>query len=373
MRFLIVRLGSLGDLVHALPVAAALRERHPAARIDWLVDARYSSLLDFVPVIDRRVIIAPAGGLREDRPGHPGDRQFPGTLGILRAIRFMRREQYDAAIDLQGLIKSAVLARASGASRVIGFADGHLRERQARFFYSETVTPGEVRGTPDAQGGGAELQPCSRHVVGKNLSVLPALDAPVPARPAFPIDVPLSPSLDTIRQALGQLGARDFALLNPGAAWPNKRWPADRFGAVAAWLRSTRGLASVVTWGPGEEGLAKAVAASSGGAALAAPPTSIGDLLAIAREGKLVVSGDTGPLHLAAAVGTPIVALFGPTDPGRNGPWDAGDITLSRYTECVCHYERRCRRDRPCIEHITVEDLLGAIEQRLVNAPHARA
>jgi heptosyltransferase-1 len=263
-----------------------------------------------------------------------------------------------------GLIKSAVLARASGARRVIGFAAGHLREPHARFFYSETCPPLE------AIAPGAVPR---RHVVDKNLSVLPLLDAPVPARPAFPIDVPLSPALDTVRQGLAARGVAEFVLINPGAAWPNKRWPADRFGAVAAALRATRGLASVVSWGPAEEALAHAVVSASNGAAMAAPPTGIGDLLAIAREARLVVSGDTGPLHLAGGVGTPIVALFGPTDPGRNGPWAEADISLSRFDECVCHYERRCRRDRPCIEDISVEDLLGAIERRLVIAQRAPA
>jgi heptosyltransferase-1 len=355
-KILLVRLGSLGDLVHSLPVAAALRARHPAARIDWLVDARYSAILDLVPTIDRRVVISPAGPLRVDRPGHPGDQRFPGRLGLLSAIRWMRTQRYDAAVDLQGLIKSAALARASGARRVVGFDTAHLRERQARVFYSERVVP------PDGV-----------HVVFKNLAVLPALDAPVPQVPCFPIDVPLSPAREALRGTLAAAGELAYALVNPGAAWPNKRWPAERFGAVAAALRDTRGLASVVSWGPGEEALAARVVSSSRGAAIAAPPTGIGDLLAIARDAVVAVSGDTGPLHLAAAVGTPVVAVFGPTDPGRNGPWSADDVSLSRFAECVCHYERRCRRERACIEDITVEDILGAIDRRLITRERPRA
>ncbi len=347
VKILLVRLGSLGDIVHGLPVAAAIRGRFPDARIDWLVDARYSAVLELVPVVDRRIVIAPAGGLRVDRPGHPGDRHFPGRLGALSAIRFMRGQQYDAAVDLQGLIKSAVLARSSGAARVIGFDAEHLRERHARHFYTEAIVPD------------------SGHVIRKNLSVLPALGVGVPGSVEFPIEPTLSPALDSVRAALSAMGARGFALLNPGAAWPNKRWPPTRFGAIAARLFSDRGLASVVSWGPNEEALAREVVAAAGGAAVAAPPTGVGDLLAIAREATLAISGDTGPLHLAGAVGTPIVAVFGPTDPGRNGPWAQDDVCLSRFRECVCHYERRCRRERPCIEDITVEDVLGAIERRL--------
>jgi heptosyltransferase I len=156
-----------------------------------------------------------------------------------------------------------------------------------------------------------------------------------------------------------------YVLINPGAAWPNKRWPPDRFGALAAAIRERHGLRSLVLWGPGEETAAAAVVASSRGAAEQAPATSITDILAVAKGASLMVSGDTGPLHIAGAVGTPIVALFGPTRAERNGPWSPADITISRFDRCVCHYERRCRRDRPCIDDITVEEVVAAVERRV--------
>jgi lipopolysaccharide heptosyltransferase I len=359
VKILLVRLGALGDLVHTLPVVAALRQHDPALQLDWLVDARHAALLDLVPAIDRRIVISPSGGVRRDRPGHPRDRHFEGKLGVAAAVRALRRERYDVALDLQGLIKSALAARASGAPRVIGFDRAHLREPQAALFHTESFRPEDAS-----------------HVIRKNLSVLPVLGVQVPARPHFPLEVPLSPALDTIRKALaGEKGdeGHGFVLLNPGAAWPNKQWPAERFGAVAGALRASRGLRSVVVWGPGEEALAARVAAASAGAALVAPPTGVADLVAIAHAARLALSGDTGPLHLAAAVGTPVVAIFGPTDPGRNGPWSADDITLSRFGECVCHYERRCRREHGCIEEITIEDVLGAIERRFTLVPPAHA
>ena len=129
-------------------------------------------------------------------------------------------------------------------------------------------------------------------------------------------------------------------------------------------------MRSVVLWGPGEESLAAGIVLSSGGAAVAAPPTNVGDILALAERAAIVLSGDTGPLHLAGAVGAPIVALFGPTDPARNGPWDPDDISLSQYEACVCHYQRKCRRDRPCIEDLSVEDVRGAIDRRLASVRH---
>ena len=339
MKLLLVRLGSLGDLVHALPVASALRETFRDARVDWLVDARHAPFLDLVPVIDRRIVLGSRGGPLRTSAGP----------GVLATIRSLRRERYDAAIDLQGLIKSAVLARASGAARVIGFARRHLRERAASFFYTERCDP----------GGAA-------HVVDKNLALLRAFEIDDAPR-RFPIAVPESAAASAVRDA-GRLSGRiGYALLNPGAGWPNKCWPPDRFGGLAAWLARQHGLRPVVAWGPGEKALARRVVEASRGEAVAAPPTGIGDLLALARGARLVVSGDTGPLHLAAAVGAPVVALFGPTNPARNGPWDVADVSVSRYGECECRYRRRCRRRRACIEDISVDEVRAAVDRRLAD------
>ena len=156
-----------------------------------------------------------------------------------------------------------------------------------------------------------------------------------------------------------------FALLNPGAAWPNKRWFSDRFGAVASFLRDVRGMRSLVLWGPGEAPLAHAVVEASEGAATVAPPTTVVDLLALSRAASLMVSGDTGPLHIAAAAGTPIVAIFGPTDPQRNGPLSPDDIAVSRNATCGCHYNRRCRQSAWCLTDVSAAEVIAAIQQRL--------
>jgi ADP-heptose:LPS heptosyltransferase len=160
-------------------------------------------------------------------------------------------------------------------------------------------------------------------------------------------------------------GPAGFALINPGAAWPNKRWPPQRFGALAVQIRERIGLRSLVLWGPGEDDIASLVVGASRGAADLSPRTTIVDLFAIARQAKLMVSGDTGPLHIAAAVGTPVVALFGPTFAERNGPWAASDITISRAPRCFCHYERKCRMLQPCIEDIGVDEVVSAAEYRV--------
>jgi len=332
-KFLIVRLGSLGDVVHAIPVAAALRAEFPHARIDWVVDPRYTALLDLVPIVDRRVPFDPRDFFRA------GERSR-----VLRTVSELRRSRYDAAIDLQGLVKSAALARAIRPRRVIGFPRPHLREPLARLFYTTAPDPGSAT-----------------HVIYKNLALLGPLGVH-DRRVRFPLTVPRSDTVDSIVERFAPDG---FVLLNPGAAWPNKQWPPDRFGAVAAAIRAAHGLRSLVLWGPGEQSLAHDVARASEGAAEVSPPTAIPQLVAVSGAARLMISGDTGPLHVAAAVGTPLVALFGPTRPERNGPWALYDVTLSRVDHCSCLYERRCRRATPCIDDISVAEVVQAAGRRL--------
>jgi heptosyltransferase I len=252
--------------------------------------------------------------------------------------------RYDAVIDLQGLLKSALLARAVGGVKTVGFPRAHLREPAARLLYTHAPDPGTAA-----------------HVVHKNLALLAAVGVS-DLRVRFPVAIPRTPAVHSLT---ARFGDRGFALINPGAAWPNKRWPADRFGRVAQAIYRDRQVPSVVLWGPGEEQLAADVVGASSGAAELSPPTTLTDLVGVARSARLMVSGDTGPLHVAAAVGTPVVALFGPTYADRNGPWAAEDVTLSQARQCVCHYERQCRRANRCIDDITVEDVVRAIVRRM--------
>ena len=347
MKFLIVRLGSLGDIVHALPAAAALRQQFPSAGIDWLVDRRYAAVLRLVSILDRVIVLA-GSRVATARPIAGGrEAHFAGWQGFLRAMGDLRRSAYDVTFDLQGLIRSAVLARASGATRVVGFDRAHLREQPARFFYTEACDV-----------GGAV------HVVDKNLAALASVGIRGAPR-TFPIDPAPSPVVGLVRERLGLASAAPFAVVNPGGGWPNKRWPPERYGAAAAALHERHGLRSVVLWGPGEQALADEVTAASRGAAEAAPPTDLAGIVALSRATRLFVGGDTGPLHLAAAVGAPIVGIYGPTDPARNGPWQEEDAVVSRYNVCACRYQRRCRETRACLLDITVEEVVDAVEGRL--------
>lgn len=341
-RVLIVRMGALGDIVHALPVLAALRARRPDVEVDWLVDARYDAVLALVDGVAERIVV------RAKVSGEGGGAvRFAGIGGMLGAIQELQRRRYAVAIDLQGLIKSAMFARLSGASRVVGFERRALREPLASWCYDEHVAV-------DDRG----------HVVHKNLTVLAAIGVA-----SVGVVFPWAPVRSQVRDAVLALPAvrqaAGVAIVNPGAAWENKRWPPERFGALAAGLAARHGLVSVVTWGPGERDRAEAVVQASGGHAVASPPTALHDVLALAQSARLCVSGDTGPLHLAASVGTPIVGLFGPTRPERNGPWRTSDVSVSRAGECVCFHKRTCLKGAACIERIAVDEVLEACATRL--------
>jgi len=354
-RFLIVRLGALGDVVHAIPVAAALRHAFPAARIDWLVSAKHREILDLVPVIDRRLVI-------NDRPrstaGHTPHGESAAHEGSLwTTIAELRRTRYDVALDLQGLIKSALLARASGAARVVGFSARYAREGIASLFYTDVYDPGR---------GGLYNPRETRHVVRINLGLLIPLGIPI-ATHDFPIE-----DVDSVigRWAAERTNGR-YALLNPCGAWPNKRWPPSRFAAVATALHGRHGLTSIVLWGPGEEALAQSVVDAAPLAAVLSPKTTIADLVALARGAAVMVSGDTGPTHVAAAVGTPLVGIYGPTRSVRNGPLSALDITVSREADCRCHHLRQCRLQRMCLLDIEAVEVIDAVERRLGAKPAA--
>jgi lipopolysaccharide heptosyltransferase I len=337
-RFLLVRLGALGDVVHAIPVAAALRRQYPNARIDWLVSAKHRDILDLVTVLDRRLSI-------NDRS------DATGGVSMWTAIGELRRSHYDVVLDLQGLLKSALLARLAGARRVIGFSSRYARESLASRFYTESYDPGR---------GGLYGPRETRHVVEINLGLLTRLGIAA-AAPEFPLQ---SVDSSAARWAIERTGGR-YALLNPGAAWPNKRWPPERFAAVARELQSRHGLMSIVLWGPGEESLAQEVGRAAADAALVSPKTSIADIVALARGAAVMVSGDTGPTHIAVAVGTPLVGIFGPTRPARNGPLSPRDVTVSRDDVCRCHHLRRCTQPRMCLLDIDVREIVDAVDRRL--------
>jgi heptosyltransferase-1 len=317
----------MGDIVHTVPMAVALRRARPEVRIDWIVDRRYRDVLDLFPVADEVIAIDPSGSWRQ-------------TVAVVRALR---KDAYDVVIDAQGLLKSAVLARLAAGRRTIGFAREALREPAAVRFYSETVAPVSAD-----------------HVVRQNLQLLRALDID-DTRIEIPVRAVQSDVADDVQRATGPR----YGVINPGAGWPNKQWPPEKFGAMAAAIQKSRGLPWVAVWGPGEESLARRVEEASSGSTMLAPPTSLGDLMAIVQRAAIVVAGDTGPVHLAAAAGTPVVGLYGPTNPARNGPWSPEDLCISRFDRCQCHHKRRCTSAAWCLDTIAVDEVIGAVDRRL--------
>ena len=321
-RLLIVRLSAMGDVIHALPAAQALRQAFPEAMIGWLIEERWAELL-CAPGTSRR-------GLRsEQRPlvdwVHTVSLKTwrkslftTRTLeGIVRVWKDVHSVHYDAAIDLQGAIRSAALARWSGARFVYGAAEP--RESPASIWYTRQKT---------AHGA---------HVIAQSLSVASALvGSEAELRP-----VEMPHHLETEQQIghrLAERGIIDFAILNPGAGWGAKRWPAERYGLVAKALAGD-GVRTIINYGPGEEELARETEAASEGTAIAMNCT-LTELIALTRRAKLFIGGDTGPMHLAAALRIPVVAIFGPTDPARNGPYGTASVVLRNPASPTTHARR---------------------------------
>jgi ADP-heptose:LPS heptosyltransferase len=248
-------------------------------------------------------------------------------------------------------VKSAVLARSTCAPEIVGFESGHAREGPAAWCYTERVDPDPAV-----------------HVVDRNLALATRAGATAIVR-RFPLRVPeMSANLASSLRGVPS----GFVVMNPGAGWPNKRWPVDRFSSLAKRVQQEHRLKIVVLWGPGERALAGAVANADDGVIIA-PETSLADLVAVLSRAALFIGGDTGPLHVAAALGTPVVGIYGPTDPARNGPWSPIDVSLSRRARCECFHARRCHASRWCLDDISVDEVERAVSQRLASAGHSRS
>jgi len=338
---LIVKLGSIGDIVHTLPALAALRQAFPEAHIDWLVESRSKEILIGNPCLNDLLEVDTLSWRRR--------LLVPSTwVEILERLRSLRARHYDVVFDFQGLWKSGVFCRLARSHRRIGFARGHLRESGASLFTHQRISPPEN----------------AAHVIDRNLYLLRAVGIETAER-AFPIAVP-----EAIRaranQGLVSCGLADFVALNPGGGWPTKRWAPERYGRLAVEIRREWSFPSLVLWGPGEEGLAERIVASSEGAARQAPRTELREMIPYLERARLFVGGDTGPLHIASALGVPVVGLFGPTDPARNGPFGKEDRVVWKAVPCSPCYKRRCPGfDTVCLRSMSVAEVLEAVRYRL--------
>src|SRR5215813_8572518 len=347
MRILIIKLSAIGDVVHTLPAAAMLKRALPEAHIGWVVERRASAILQGSPAIDELIEL-------DTRAWRKSPFQTT-TNGAVREQLHRLRGKFDIAIDFQGLLKSGLVARVSNAPNRVGFATEELREKASRIFLTEQISTSSVR-----------------HIIDKNLalanSILPAQSSEI-ATCGNDYEFPIFVSPEDERYIAEQVTARadPFAILHPGGGWATKLWQTEKFSAVADWLWQEYGITSFVTYGPGEEHLAHSVAENSRQKAAIPLASTLKQFVALARRANLFVGGDTGPLHIAAACRTPIIGLYGPTLPERNGPFDKTDITVGRDLWCRadCH-KRKCWHWQ-CME-ISVAEVIQAIDVRLARA-----
>lgn len=309
MRILIVRTSALGDVVHALPVLTALRRHLPEAKIGWVVEEGMAPVLAGHPDLDELLVVK----LRKWRQlSSRGMRELGGFLSALD------RFSPDVVLDLMGNHKAGVISALTLADRRIGFARPYRREPSSAAWISQPVAP---RGT---------------HAVDRMLSLLDGLGLPPEPADFGPEKLFREESISPV--SIGDSGP--FVLLHPGAGWANKRYPPAWWGKAAGLLRDRTGIPTWVATARGEEELAAEVERESGGAARQVPAPDLPSLAALIRRARLMMGGDSGPTHLAQALGTPVLMLMGPTDPERHGPYGAPGHALYKRLACSFCYKR---------------------------------
>ncbi len=348
-RVLLVRLSAFGDCLHAVPALVALRRHFPGAEIGWAIEDLPHSLLKGHPMVDRFHIF----------PRKAFKRREGSFMDRVRFMRKFRKElaeaKYEVAVDMQGLTKSGLVSWWSGARRRIGFRGEESREINL-LFNSERITP-----PPDAV-----------HVVEKNISLLAALGVEMPHKPEW-VMPPFESEAAALRPFLEECGlasaggVKNFAIVNPGATWLTKRWPPESFGEVAKGLIAQHDLPVIATWaGAEEQQAAQTIVSIAGKQAFLAPQTDLRQLAALVGQAALFVGNDTGPLHLAVALNVATVAIFGASDPLRNGPYGPIHRIQTGGVECHPCWKTTCeRKDRACLVWVKPETVLTSCAHSL--------
>ncbi len=344
-RFLVIRLSSIGDIVHALPAVTALGETHPHAEVHWVVESRHAVLLEGNPYVRRVVKLDTLGWRERSRPAETLEE-------IARGVMALREKSFDAAVDFQGLWKSGFIAWLSRAEARVGFAENWLREPAAGVFYTDKVSP---------QAG--------QHVIEMNLALVERLGARVPERAAWKFPLPRTEADDGyVQRQLAQLETAEFIVVNPGGGWKSKCWAPENYAELIRRLEAELPWSVVVTGSPKEEGLVRSILERAEARRTRYIPSTLVQLIALERRARLFVGGDTGPLHLAAATGTPIVAVYSTaetrTTPERNGPFSPADIAVSARGPV----DRRAGKTASYLQGVSVPAMLAAVRQRLAGA-----
>jgi ADP-heptose:LPS heptosyltransferase len=334
-RFLVVRLGSLGDIIHTFPAVAGLHESFPKAEIVWLTHPRWKALVESSK-------LATDIWETETRSYH----------SLREIIGRIRKQHFTAAIDYQGLWKSAALSFVGGVSRRIGFSSQTIRELGVPILYTDRVRCAQTH-IADQNGELSQRAGARNGVAAVALSV---------------------PSIQEVfvLQLLRGFAVERYIVLSPAGGWRSKCWPPERYGALCQKIRGTLGLRCVLNYGPGEDDVISAVKAASGEADPIAYNGALDQLMALLRNAVCIVGGDTGPLHLAVALGTPVIAIFGPTDPARNGPYRMGDRSgnaspidiVLRSPHAVTTY-KRSGQAAPSILEIGVDTVFDAVRRQV--------
>ncbi len=331
-RILIIKPSSLGDIVHALPTLSALRARFPKASISWLVKREWADLLHRVERLDR---VWPVRG---------------GLHGWLAQVRGLRAARFDLVVDLQGLLRSGLMAWLAGSPVRVGFANAR---EGSPWFYTQSV------GVPDPD----------MHAIDRYLLVARALGATVPAQPVYALRPTIADHdrVARLRQTKGLSGGRPWIAMAVSARWPTKRWPAAYFAETADRIQQERLGRVALIGGPDDREVAEQVMREmKTEAADLVGACSVGLLPALLQTASLLLSNDSGPMHVAAAVGTPVVALFGPTSPARTGPRGADHLVLRNPVPCSPCFSKRCRNATflDCLKGISPGEVVAAIQQR---------
>jgi heptosyltransferase-1 len=328
-KILIVKPSSLGDIVHSLPFLNALRERFPKAEIHWVIAKGFEDLLTGHPMVKKIWVI--------NKDIWKKLSQIPSSFNEIRTLfKELRKERYDIVIDLQGLLRSGVITGATGSKVKVGFEEAR---EGSRFFYTCKVE------------GGKNI-----HAIDRYLKVAAFLGCNI-TEVCFPLPLSFNSSLRTPHSALNE----DYAVMVPGARWKTKRWYPEKFGELASLIP----IITVIVGAKGDKGIVKEILASSSGKSVSlVGKTDLKELIEIIRGARFVVSNDSGPMHIAAGLGIPVFAIFGPTDPMRTGPYGKGHTVIREDVSCAPCFKKKCA-DMKCMESLSVEKVYGMIKEKL--------
>lgn len=338
MNILIIKPSSLGDVVQALPVLRVLRERFPSAEIDWLVNEEIGDILSGNPYL-RTVHVW-------DRASWRKPRFLPHAVKkAARVLRELRRPRYDLVLDLQGLLRSAVMARISGGRKIVGFADA--REMAPLFYHKKVKTPVAAMHSVERYVLAAEGR--GRGSGDREFSIV--------------FSEQEKEAAETLLEQANHDANRPLVIFVVGARWATKRWPPESFAALAEKLVTINGAQVALVGSKSEAPLARRIASMGACAVLDfSGKTSLKQLACLFQRAEVVVGNDSGPIHIAAAVGAPLIALYGPTSPARTGPYGTQHKILTTSLSCSPCFRRTCNLGTPCMRDISVETVYRACE-----------